>query len=64
MYTEQFRLLSEVGTIAPGVPGNYTITVKAINEWGNITVASVYFQVKNPSCCGSQDAGELYQWRK
>jgi hypothetical protein len=55
---------SKIGWISPGVPGNYTVTVKAINTWGNITVGSVYFQVKNPACCGPQDTGELYQWRK
>ena len=55
---------SKIGWISPGVPGNYTVTVKAINTWGNVTVGSVYFQVKNPACCGPQDTGELYQWRK
>jgi hypothetical protein len=55
---------SKIGWISPGVPGNYTVIVKAVNTWGNITVGSVYFQVKNPNCCGPQDTGELYQWKK
>jgi len=55
---------SRIGWISPGVPGNYTVTVKALNKWGNITLGSVYFQVKNPTCCGPQDTGELYQWKK
>jgi hypothetical protein len=50
---------SKIGWYTPGVPGNYTVMVKAIDRWGNITVGSVYFQVKNPSCCASQDTGEL-----
>jgi len=55
---------SKIGWISPGVPGNYTVTVMAIDKWGNITVGSVYFQVRNPACCGSPDNGELYRWKK
>jgi hypothetical protein len=50
---------SKIGWYAPGVPGNYTLMLKAVDKWGNITVGSVYFQVKNPACCGPQSTGEL-----
>jgi hypothetical protein len=50
---------SKIGWYAPGVPGNYTVMVKATDRWGYITVGCVYFQVKNPACCGSLDTGEL-----
>jgi hypothetical protein len=57
-------IASKIGWVSPGVPGNYTVMVKAIDSWGNITVGAVYFQVKNPACCAPQDTGELYQWKK
>jgi hypothetical protein len=50
---------SKIGWVSPGVPGNYTVMVKAIDSWGNITVGSVYFQVKNPACCDKQDSGDV-----
>jgi len=55
---------AKIGWISPGVPGNYTVTVMARDSWGNITVGCVYFQVKNPDCCGQQDTGELYRWKE
>ncbi len=55
---------SKIGWVAPGVPGNYTVMVKAIDNWGNITVGSTYFQVKNPACCPQQDTGEIYKWKQ
>jgi len=55
---------SKIGWGSPGVPGNYTVSVAAIDKWGNITVGSVYFQVKNPACCGSPDTEELYRWKQ
>ena len=42
---------SKIGWVAPGVPGYYTVTVIATDNWGNITLGSVYFHVKNPACC-------------
>ncbi|TSA55326.1 MAG: hypothetical protein D4R38_00725 [Dehalococcoidia bacterium] len=57
-------IASKIGWVSPGVPGNYTVMVNAIDKWGNITVGSVYFQVKNPACCAPQDTGGLYQWKK
>lgn len=55
---------SIIGWLSPGVPGNYTVTVKAFDTWGGITIGSVYFLVKNPSCCGSADTAELYKWKQ
>lgn len=43
---------SKIGWVSPGVPGYYTVTVKITDNWGNITLGSVYFYVKNPTCCG------------
>jgi hypothetical protein len=42
---------SKIGWVAPGVPGYYTVTVKASDNWGNTILGSVYCQVKNPACC-------------
>ena len=44
---------SKIGWVAPGVPGYYTVTVKITDNWGNLYTGSVYFNVVNPSCCGS-----------
>jgi len=55
---------SRIGWFAPGVPGNYTVTVKVINGWSDIKVGTVYFKVQNPACCGQQDSGELYRWKE
>lgn len=54
---------SKIGWVAPGVPGYYTITAKITDNWGNITLASVYCQVKNPACCETQDTGDVFQWK-
>ena len=51
---------SKIGWVAPGVPGYYTVTVKITDNWGNLYIGSVYFNVVNPSCgsgngaCGVQ----------
>jgi len=42
---------SKIGWIAPGVPGNYTVSIKVSDNWGNLYIGSVYFNVVNPSCC-------------
>jgi hypothetical protein len=42
---------SKIGWVAPGVPGYYTVAVKITDNWGNVTLGSVYCQVKNPACC-------------
>jgi hypothetical protein len=42
---------SKIGWVAPGVPGYYTVTVIITDNWGNITLGSIYCQVKNPACC-------------
>ncbi|MCX6001839.1 MAG: hypothetical protein NTY79_04835 [Chloroflexi bacterium] len=43
---------SKIGWISPGVPGFYTVTAKISDNWGNLYVGSVYFNVINPACCG------------
>jgi len=55
---------SKIGWVAPGVPGYYTVTVRITDNWGDITLGSVYFQVKNPACCPLQDTGEIYKWKQ
>ncbi len=54
---------STIGWISPGVPGNYTVSVKAVDRWGNIALGSVFFKVKNPTCCDVQDEGESFRWK-
>lgn len=41
----------EVGWVAPGMAGDYTVTVTATDEWGGIFIGAFYCQVKPPSCC-------------
>jgi len=43
--------VSKIGWISPGVPGNYTVTVEITDNQGNMSIGSVYFEVKNPACC-------------
>ena len=43
--------VSKIGWISPGVPGNYTVTVEITGNQGNMSIGSVYFEVKNPACC-------------
>lgn len=44
---------SQVGWIAPGIPGFYTVTVQIEGNNGNFYAGYAYFNVISPSCCGS-----------
>lgn len=46
---------AKIGWVAPGVPGYYTVTARITDSWGNLYTGSVYFNVINPSCCGSDE---------
>jgi len=50
---------SKIGWVSPGVPGNYTVVLKAIDNWGDITVGCIYFKVKNPACCDNPGNGNV-----
>lgn len=43
---------SKIGWVSPGVPGPYTVAATISDEWGNIFIGCVYFNVVNPACCG------------
>jgi len=43
---------SQVGWVAPGIPGFYTVMVEIEGSNGNLYAGFAYFNVINPSCCG------------